>query len=76
MEVLINLASSDSWEKYTVSGFHIWPSLEGDLAYHRIFIDVYRMDGNNRVTNSRLLKDVRPVFWREGDSYNPTGIEK
>ncbi len=72
-EVLIHLASCNAWEKYTVEGFHIWPHLEGESCYHRIFIDVYRMDGGQRVKNSRLLKDVRPIDWRDGDPYNPTG---
>ncbi|QGY29804.1 hypothetical protein CUN67_13050 [Pantoea cypripedii] len=70
-EVLIHLGSADKWCPYIVEGFHIWPSLEGDTAYHSIFVDVYCTSGSNKIKNSRLLRDVRPIFWREGDEYDP-----
>lgn len=74
--VLIHLASADAWTPYEVTGFTIWPHLDGDSAYHRIFVDVSRKDGGVKVTNCRLLKDVRPLDWRDGDFYEhakPTG---
>lgn len=75
-EVLIHLSSLDSWEKYIVQGFHIWPSLNGDTAYHRIFVDVWRTDNGQKVTNSRLLRDIRPIDWRQGEEYNPSMEDK
>lgn len=59
-DVLIHLASIDKWVPHTVTGYRIWPHLEGDTAYHRIFIEVK----GEQSTNSRLLRDVRPLDWR------------
>ncbi|MEH4801579.1 hypothetical protein [Atlantibacter hermannii] len=56
-DVLIHLASINQWVPRRVVDYEIKPSLDGDAAYHRIFITV---EGN-----SRLLKDVRPIDWRE-----------
>lgn len=72
-EVLIYLSSVKSWEKYVVVGFHIWPSLNGEKSHHRIFVDVCRKGGDENIKNSRLLDDIRPIFWKEGDDYDPTG---
>lgn len=71
-EVLIHLSSADRWERREVSGFKIWPHLDGDGAYHRIFVKVFNVQDGKRIPNERLLKDIRPIFWREGDDYNPT----
>jgi len=70
-EVLIHLASSNSWERRTVSGFKIWPHLDGDRAYHRIFVNVFYTQDGQKIPNARLLNEIRPIFWREGDDYNP-----
>lgn len=75
-DVLIHLSSVNSWETYTVEGFHIWPSLHGDKSHHRIFVDVFRMESSNKIKNSRLLCDIRPVFWKEPDHYDPVGGSK
>ncbi|PTN60556.1 hypothetical protein C9884_19025 [Klebsiella pneumoniae] len=63
-DVLIHLASIDKWVPHTVTGYDIKPHLEGDAAYHRIFINVE----SGKCINCRLLMDVRPLDWREGAS--------
>lgn len=68
-EVLIHLASLDKWVAYTVTGYEIKPHLEGDDAYHRIFINVHR----GQCSNSRLLRDVRPLDWRPDDKTSSQG---
>lgn len=61
-EVLIHLASLGRWVPHTVSGYDIQPHLDGDDAYHRIFIT---LDCGHGIVNQRLLRDVRPIHWRE-----------
>lgn len=62
-DVLIHLASVDRWVAHRVTGYDIKPSLNGDKAYHRIFIQVRGSADGVNVENSRLLCDVRPVDW-------------
>lgn len=54
--VYFKLASSDSWEPYTVAGFYAWPDLKLDPSLHRVFVRGISATGSE---NSRLLKDVR-----------------
>lgn len=61
-DVLIHLNSVKMWVPYTVTGYDIKPSLDGDKACHRIFILV---KGADHVSNSLLLCDVRQLTWRE-----------
>lgn len=57
-EVLIKLASIDTWVAKKVTGYKIWPSLDAeDKAHVRVFITV---EGNER-----LLCDVRPLDFQE-----------
>lgn len=65
-EVLIHLASVDKWVPYTVEGFTIKKQPEGYDQY-TIHVTVYRTDGGKKITNCRLLGDIRPVDWREGE---------
>jgi hypothetical protein len=42
-----------------VIGYDVKPSLEGNGAYHRVFVNVtYR---GTATTNQRLLKDIKPL---------------
>lgn len=63
-DVLIHLNSVKSWCKYRVEGYQIEPHLDGDKAYHRIFINVVSESGGK---NQRLLCDVRPIDWRDDE---------
>lgn len=55
--VFFRLASSNSWEPFTVTGFYVWPSLEpNDKINHRVFVVGKDADG---YSNSRLLADIR-----------------
>lgn len=60
-EVLIQLASQGKWVKHEVTGYKIWPDIDGDKYKHRIFIQVKC----GHATNERLLADVRPVDFIE-----------
>lgn len=53
--VHFKLASSDSWEPYTVAGFYAWQDLKLDPSLHRVFVRGISATGGE---NSRLLKDV------------------
>lgn len=54
--VHFKLASSDSWEPYTVAGFYAWQDLKLDPSLHRVFVRGISATGGE---NSRLLMDVR-----------------
>lgn len=54
--VYFKLASSDSWEPYTVAGFYAWQGLKLYPSLHRVFVRGISATGSE---NSRLLKDVR-----------------
>ena len=54
--VHFKLASSDSWEPYTVAGFYAWQDLKLDRSLHRVFVRGISATGGE---NSRLLMDVR-----------------
>lgn len=54
--VHFKLASSDSWEPYTVAGFYAWQDLKLDPSLHRVFVRGISATGSE---NSRLLMDVR-----------------
>jgi hypothetical protein len=58
MDVLIDTNSS-GLVMCTVTGYHVEGHLEGDTAYHRVFVDVVYKGTD--APNCRLLRDVKPV---------------
>jgi hypothetical protein len=55
-DVLIRLASEDAWLPHVVTGYYVWPSLDGDARRHRVFVRVKDADGT---PNARMLCDLR-----------------
>lgn len=63
-DILFDTASNGE-QTGTVTGYDVWPSLGGDPVTHRVFVKfVYK---GTPITNSRLLRDVRPVAGTRAD---------